>query len=174
MKTTGADAPAQHAAEPAVGGVHDRLDGQVGREQVGEDHDVGRADHGAADPLLVAGIGGVGQVERERALDRRSRRTRPADCAGSIPGRGPSRASSGLTDSVAAMRATPGSGHAECPGELHRALHDVDLLRERGMDGDARVGQQESPAVAGDLHEHDLADDAFASAGRRPGRGPPS
>ena len=60
---------AQDAPESAVGRVHDRLDGEVGREQVGKEHDVGRTDDRALDPLLAAGVGRVGQVEGERALD---------------------------------------------------------------------------------------------------------
>ena len=71
----------QDASEPAIGRVHDRLDGEVGRQQVGKEHDVGRPDDRALDALLGPGVGGVGQVKRERAFDQAVGRTRPAGCA---------------------------------------------------------------------------------------------
>ena len=48
---------AEDASKSAVGRVHDRLDGEVGREQVREEHDVGRTDDRALDSLLVARSG---------------------------------------------------------------------------------------------------------------------
>src|SRR5208282_1453559 len=65
----GSRSAAKHAAEPAVRGVHDRFDGEVGREQVGKDHDVGCSHNRSADAFLVPRVLRVGQVERERTLD---------------------------------------------------------------------------------------------------------
>src|SRR5271157_6241381 len=45
----GSRGAAKYAAEPAVRSVHDRLDGEVGREQVGKDHDVGCSHNRSAD-----------------------------------------------------------------------------------------------------------------------------
>ena len=62
----------EDAAELALGCVHKGLDGQVRREQVGEEQGVGRADDVADDPLLLAGVGGVREVEGQRAPNGRA------------------------------------------------------------------------------------------------------
>ncbi len=157
---------AQDAAEPAIGRVHDRLDGEVGREQVGKDHDVGRADDRALDPLSGAGVGRIGQVERERALDHAVAEFALPRCGASARRPRPSRASPSLTVSVAAMSATLGRS-TQGIGRHSTALRRMSIRSSQGgLHADARIGQQEPAIVARDLHQDDLADDP---AGPQPG-----
>ena len=116
----------QDPAELAIGRVHDRLDGEVGGQQVGKEHDIGRPDDRALDAFLGPGVGGVGQVKREGAFDQAigqlavQVRERTSSAASTVSG------IDGLTVSVAAMSATFGDWLPEGIGDLDRTAEDID------------------------------------------------